>query len=194
MASESSTHEIEQERHARREAEALLESRTAELRQAGEAFQQMSSALGVRVAELEAERSLTLHLAQTDALTGLLNRGAFTSALIERLEDAHETETRVALFVLDLDRFKHLNDTLGHHAGDLLLNEIGMRLRAQAQPGDLVARLGGDEFALISATADVAGLAEQITAALAQPYWIYGRTVGRRRSDRHDFLQRLAPR
>ncbi|WP_310542438.1 EAL domain-containing protein [Phenylobacterium sp.] len=178
MASESSTHEIEQERHARREAETLLEIRTAELRQAGDAFQQMSSALGVRVAELEAERSLTLHLARTDALTGLLNRGAFTSALIERLEDAHETTTRVALFVLDLDRFKHLNDTLGHHAGDLLLNEIGMRLRAQAQPGDLVARLGGDEFALISATTDVAARAEQITAALAQPFWIYGRTVG----------------
>nr|QQZ50779.1 GGDEF domain-containing protein [Phenylobacterium glaciei] len=137
----------------------------------------MTTALGVRVAELEAERSLTLHLARTDALTGLLNRGAFTSALIERLEDAHESGDHIALFVIDLDRFKHLNDTLGHHAGDLLLNEIGTRLRTQAQAGDLVARLGGDEFALISAHPDVARRAEQITTALAQPYWIYGRTV-----------------
>ena len=177
MAGESSTDEIEQERRARREAQALLESRTAELAQAGEDFAQMTTALGVRVAELEAERSLTLHLARTDALTGLLNRGAFTSALIERLEDAHESGDRVALFVIDLDRFKHLNDTLGHHAGDLLLNEIGTRLRSQAQADDLVARLGGDEFALISAHPDVAKRAEQITTALAQPYWIYGRTV-----------------
>ncbi|MBR7618332.1 EAL domain-containing protein [Phenylobacterium sp. 20VBR1] len=177
MASEGSTDEIEQERRARREAQALLESRTAELAQAGEDFAQMTTALGVRVAELEAERSLTLHLARTDALTGLLNRGAFTSALIERLEDAHESGDHIALFVIDLDRFKHLNDTLGHHAGDLLLNEIGTRLRTQAQAGDLVARLGGDEFALISAHPDVARRAEQITTALAQPYWIYGRTV-----------------
>lgn len=172
-----STEKDREDGHARREAEALLETRTQELRQAGEDFRAMSTALSVRVAELEAERSLTLHLARTDALTGLLNRGAFTSALIERLEDAQAAGEPVALFVLDLDRFKHLNDTLGHHAGDQLLNEIGARLRAQARPGDLVARLGGDEFALISAHADVAARADQITAALAQPYWIYGRTV-----------------
>ncbi|MES2343046.1 MAG: EAL domain-containing protein [Pseudomonadota bacterium] len=162
-------------RLARLEAETLLAAKTEDLRRATEEFERLSAALGRRVDELEAERALTLHLARTDGLTGLLNRGAFTSALIERLEDADESG--VALFVIDLDRFKHLNDTLGHHAGDLLLNEMGTRLRGQAHHGDLVARLGGDEFALITTNTDVAARAEALTAALAQAYWIYGRTV-----------------
>ena len=105
--------------------------------------------LARRVAELEAERALTLRLAQTDSLTGLVNRGAFTSALCERLDAARDARTTLALFVIDLDRFKHLNDTLGHHAGDLLLAEVGERLRADAAPGELVARLGGDEFVVL---------------------------------------------
>ena len=71
------------------------------------------------MAELEAEREMTLRLAQTDSLTGLVNRGAFTSGLCERLEAARETGVQVALFVIDLDRFKSLNDSLGHHAGDM---------------------------------------------------------------------------
>jgi len=79
------------------------------------------SELTARVAELESERELTLRLAQTDSLTGLVNRGAFTAALCERLEHARASGERVGLYVVDLDRFKHLNDTLGHHAGDLFL-------------------------------------------------------------------------
>src|SRR3954467_12544428 len=92
------------------------------------------SELAARVAELEAERELTLRLAQTDSLTGLVNRGAFTSELCERLEAAEAAGKSVSLFVIDLDRFKHLNDTLGHHAGDIFLAEIGERLRADAGP------------------------------------------------------------
>src|SRR5205085_612406 len=83
--------------------------------------------------------------AQTDSLTGLVNRGAFTSGLCERLEAARAAGGQVALFIIDLDRFKALNDTLGHHAGDLLLAELGERLRADAADGELVARLGEDE-------------------------------------------------
>jgi diguanylate cyclase (GGDEF)-like protein len=130
--------------------------------------------LSARVAELEAERELTLRLAQTDSLTGLVNRGAFTAELCERLEAATGT---VALFVIDLDRFKHLNDTLGHHAGDLLLAEVGERLREDAEPGELVARLGGDEFAVISRTPDVARRAQRLVSVLSQPQSIYGRVV-----------------
>jgi len=133
--------------------------------------------LAARVAELEAERELTLRLAQTDSLTGLVNRGAFTAALCERLDAARRLGAPLALFVVDLDRFKHLNDTLGHHAGDLLLAEVGARLRADAAPGELVARLGGDEFALISDTSDVAGRAARLLARLSQPQVIYGRIV-----------------
>jgi diguanylate cyclase (GGDEF)-like protein len=133
--------------------------------------------LVARVAELEAERELTLRLAQTDSLTGLVNRGAFTAALCERLDAARASGGALALFVIDLDRFKHLNDTLGHHAGDLLLAEVGARLRADAGPGELVARLGGDEFALITDACDVARRASRLLARLSQPQSIYGRMV-----------------
>src|SRR5882672_2445582 len=128
-----------------------------------------------RVAELETERELTLRLAQTDSLTGLVNRGAFTAELCERLEHARAHGRRLALFVVDLDRFKHLNDTLGHHAGDLFLAEIGERLRCDAGPNELVARLGGDEFALISPASDWGGpdparRAQQLLNLLNKPH------------------------
>ncbi|HXA39146.1 MAG TPA: bifunctional diguanylate cyclase/phosphodiesterase [Phenylobacterium sp.] len=143
---------------------------------------QTSADLRARVAELESERELTLRLAQTDSLTGLVNRGAFTAALCERLEAARAAQARVALFVVDLDRFKHLNDTLGHHAGDLFLAEVGERLRADAAPGELVARLGGDEFAVISPVAEAgpaapARRAQRLLDLLTQPHAIYGRQV-----------------
>jgi len=133
--------------------------------------------LAARVAELEAEREMTLRLAQTDSLTGLVNRGAFTSGLCERLEAAQQTGASVGLFVIDLDRFKHLNDSLGHHAGDLLLAELGRRLREDADPGELIARLGGDEFALVVSNPDVARRAERLLASLGQQHLIYGRAV-----------------
>jgi diguanylate cyclase (GGDEF)-like protein len=130
-----------------------------------------------RVSELETERELTLRLAQTDSLTGLVNRGAFTAELCERLERARAQGRRLALFVVDLDRFKHLNDTLGHHAGDLFLAEIGKRLRCDADAGELVARLGGDEFALITDAEDTPRRADRLLALLTQAHVIYGRAV-----------------
>ncbi|ODT89288.1 MAG: hypothetical protein ABS78_03645 [Phenylobacterium sp. SCN 70-31] len=133
--------------------------------------------LAARVAELEAEREMTLRLAQTDSLTGLVNRGAFTSGLCERLEAAREQGGVVALFVIDLDRFKSLNDSLGHHAGDLLLAEIGRRLRDDAAPDELVARLGGDEFAVVSGDPDITRRAERLVNAISQHHLIYGRTI-----------------
>ena len=133
--------------------------------------------LAARVAELEAERELTLRLAQTDSLTGLVNRGAFTSGLCERLDAARESGGTVALFIIDLDRFKNLNDTLGHHAGDQLLAELGARLRQEARPGDMVARLGGDEFALVTEDVDTAERARRLIALLTLPQTIYGRVV-----------------
>ncbi len=133
--------------------------------------------LAARVAELEAERELTLRLAQTDSLTGLVNRGAFTSGLCERLEMARQSGASVALFIIDLDRFKNLNDTLGHHAGDQLLAELGARLRQEARPGDMVARLGGDEFALVTDDTDIVERARRLIALLTQPHSIDGRAV-----------------
>ena len=89
--------------------------------------------LTARVAELEAERELTLRLAQTDSLTGLVNRGAFTAELCERLETAQAHGQSMSLFVIDLDRFKHLNDTLGHHAGDAVAYMAGLPPQANVQ-------------------------------------------------------------
>lgn len=133
--------------------------------------------LTARVAELEAERELTMRFAQTDALTGLVNRGAFTTGLSERLENARANGSSVALFIIDLDRFKVLNDTLGHHAGDQLLAELGQRLHNEASPGDLVARLGGDEFALVTGDHDISARAQRLISLLSLPQTIYGRTV-----------------
>ncbi len=133
--------------------------------------------LMARVAQLESERELTLRLAQTDSLTGLVNRGAFTAALCEQIEDAKSNGGQVSLFVVDLDRFKHLNDTLGHHAGDLFLAEVGERLRAEAGESELVARLGGDEFALISTGPNPPDRARRIVETLTRPHAIYGRQV-----------------
>jgi diguanylate cyclase (GGDEF)-like protein len=131
--------------------------------------------LAARVAELEAERAMMLRLARTDALTGLLNRAAFTAAFGERLLGAKASGEPLALFVINLDRFKHLNDSLGHSGGDLLLAEVGARLRADAAPGELVGRLGADEFALVSADLDIARRAERLVSVLCQPYSIHGR-------------------
>ncbi|GLQ54657.1 GGDEF domain-containing protein [Devosia nitrariae] len=95
--------------------------------------------------ELDRHRLMARELASRDALTGLANRLSFEEALRRDISNG----AAFALFYLDLDGFKLVNDTLGHAAGDKLLVSIGMRLTQLAAPGDLVARLGGDEFAVI---------------------------------------------
>lgn len=116
-----------------------------------------------------AKRQLAI-TAETDALTGLANRGAFNAALDEACARAASSGGRFALLVIDLDRFKLVNDTYGHAAGDRLLVEVGRRLTACVRPTDRVARLGGDEFAIIlGETAAVDDIAERILAALARP-------------------------
>ena len=84
-----------------------------------------------------------------DALTSLPNRVLLRDRVIQSLAAATRAGTRLALLFLDLDRFKQINDTLGHHTGDLLLIEAGRRLRAAVRASDTVARLGGDEFVIL---------------------------------------------
>jgi diguanylate cyclase (GGDEF)-like protein/PAS domain S-box-containing protein len=118
------------------------------------------------------------HLAHTDSLTGLANRftlhGALRAALAQR--------RLVALMVLDLDHFKLVNDTLGHAAGDQLLQTVAARLLACRRPSDLVARLGGDEFALLvvddaEGSLDVDALSQHLVDVLEEPVEIQGRTL-----------------
>jgi diguanylate cyclase (GGDEF)-like protein len=117
------------------------------------------------------------HQATHDALTGLPNRTRFLRAL----EETVAGDERAAVLLLDLDRFKEINDTLGHHTGDLLLRQVGPRLRQALPAGALVARLGGDEFAvLIQGVRDGAhalDVATSVTDALAQPFALDGTTL-----------------
>ncbi|MEM7337414.1 MAG: GGDEF domain-containing protein [Actinomycetota bacterium] len=125
-------------------------------------------------AELRRRADENEHQARHDALTGLPNRSYFSADLDTRLAAGDAAPCAVA--VIDLDRFKEVNDTLGHHHGDLLLIEVGRRLTAALRPGDLAARLGGDEFALVlgavATVGDAAGIAERLLHALAPPYEI----------------------
>jgi diguanylate cyclase (GGDEF)-like protein len=133
--------------------------------------------LAARVAELEAERAMIMRLARADSLTGLLNRGAFTAALGERLAMAQAYDEALALFIIDIDRFKHLNESLGHTGADLLLAELGARLAADCARDELAGRLGGDEFALVTPDLDVARRAERLMELLSRPFSVNGRTI-----------------
>ena len=120
----------------------------------------------------EAEAQLS-HLAHHDSLTGLFNRFVFTSGLEQALERAGRHQQKVALLFLDLDRFKLINDTLGHGVGDELLCTIAQRLKEAVRSEDLIARLGGDEFTIIleeiSHPEDVASLARKLIDTISAP-------------------------
>jgi len=115
------------------------------------------------------------HQALHDDLTGLANRNLFNDRLQQALLAARRSRRDVGVMILDLDRFKEVNDTLGHHFGDLLLQEVARRLTAAVRTGDSVARLGGDEFAVLLpevAGSDGAALvAARVVAALDAPIW-----------------------
>lgn len=127
-----------------------------------------------RIAEENLRRALehSHHLANHDALTGLANRAKFNDRLKDALSYASRDGHLVAIHLLDLDRFKAINDTHGHHIGDLLLQEVASRIKAQTRATDIVARLGGDEFAIIQtylADSFAAGvLAEKIVNELGR--------------------------
>ena len=128
----------------------------------------------------DAEAS-TRRQALEDPLTGLANR-AFLTAHVEReLGAARRGEGAVALVLLDLDRFKDVNDTLGHAAGDELLRQVAARLRERMRSGDVVARLGGDEFVVagrqLQGEEDAPGLAQRVVAVFAEPFVVAGREL-----------------
>lgn len=133
--------------------------------------------LVVMAGELEASRSLLLHEAMHDALTGLGNRTLFS----QQVERALSSGANVAVLCLDLDDFKLVNDSLGHPAGDVVLQVVGERLSGLLRPGDAVARLGGDEFGLLVSGPDAAAgvaVAQRALTAIRQPIGLpAGRTA-----------------
>lgn len=109
-------------------------------------------------------------IAQTDSLTGLLNRRAFDDILNREAERSRRSSSPLAVLLLDVDRFKEVNDSLGHHAGDEVLRRIGSALRACTRPGDVIARYGGEEFVLLlrgCALPEAEGLAERLRSEIA---------------------------
>ena len=118
-------------------------------------------------------------LAHHDALTSLPNRALFIERLNHALTRAHWTKRSLAVLFLDMDRFKNINDTLGHNIGDSALNVIAQRLLSCVREGDTVARLGGDEFTVlledIATADDVPAVAEKIIDVLSRPFVAEGR-------------------
>jgi diguanylate cyclase (GGDEF)-like protein/PAS domain S-box-containing protein len=128
------------------------------------------------VTQAQAMAQKMSHLAQHDYLTGLPNRMLLNDRLSQAVAYANRTSTQLAVLFLDLDNFKHINDSLGHPIGDQLLESVSKRLLTQVRQSDTVSRQGGDEFVILvlheAYAENVAITAEKILNALGQPYYI----------------------
>ena len=124
----------------------------------------------------EAAAAQMSYMATHDGLTGLPNRALLTDRLTQAIVRTQRSGKRVALMYLDLDHFKHINDSLGHDVGDGLLQAVAARLRENVRQSDTVCRQGGDEFVVLLAevdtTRDVAQSAQKLLTALSEPYMV----------------------
>jgi diguanylate cyclase (GGDEF)-like protein len=137
-------------------------------------------AQSLAITELQASEAQAQHLASHDVLTGLANRALLDDRLDQAMTGARRGEL-VALLALDLDRFKNVNDTFGHAAGDGLLKQVAARLGGLLRPTDTIARVGGDEFCIvltdIRVDIDVEALCQRILSAIRRPFEVFGREV-----------------
>lgn len=156
------------------ELETKIIERTDELAKVNEQLQ-------AQIIECQISEQKLLYDAFHDALTGLPNRALFMQRLESAVEKAKQEDDLLAVLFLDLDRFKIINDSLGHLVGDELLVGIARRLQACLRPGDLVARLGGDEFTIllenIKDVTDAIKIAERIQQELTKPFYLSGHEV-----------------
>lgn len=136
----------------------------------------MGRAAHNRIVELFHANEANRRMARLDMLTGAMNRYSFANALEDAIRAAADhADERFALITIDLDRFKEINDTLGHVAGDAVIVEMARRLKHAIRPGDVVARLGGDEFVILARleASELGGansLARRVIETLCQPY------------------------
>ena len=137
----------------------------------------IGSQIGQFIARKEAEQNLTF-FANHDTLTGLPNRAMFGQRLTQALARAQRNGRMIAVLFIDLDRFKVINDTLGHDAGDRLLQQAASRLRSCLREGDTIARQGGDEFVVLVEdmldTGQAVGVAQKILENVAHPFVLAG--------------------
>ncbi|TWD49005.1 diguanylate cyclase domain-containing protein [Pseudomonas sp. SJZ131] len=153
----------------------------AELDNLGNDFNALLDELESWQTHLQSENETLAHQASHDSLTGLPNRAYFEGRLIRALRNANKLNERVAVLFLDSDRFKEINDSFGHAAGDAVLVAVATRVRAQLREEDLVARLGGDEFAVLLTplhqTEDAERIADKIIASMEMPITLPGSTT-----------------
>jgi diguanylate cyclase (GGDEF)-like protein/PAS domain S-box-containing protein len=128
------------------------------------------------ISERKAAERKIHHLAHHDALTGLPNRLSLQGRMEQAMAEARRHGTLIAVMMIDMDHFKDINDTLGHHVGDALLVDVAQRLLCCVRLSDVVARLGGDEFVVLvtdmASTLTAAAVAEKIVSALSAPYQV----------------------
>jgi diguanylate cyclase (GGDEF)-like protein len=160
----------------------IAHAATRDLKSTNERLERGTEELRLEIAERTLAEQRLLHVASHDELTGLANRALFMDRfkqMIARVQRRHDHVA--AVIFLDLDRFKHVNDSLGHLVGDELLVSVAARLQKCQRTGDTLARLGGDEFIFLleglNSSLDASSFAERILTALAQPFQIMNREI-----------------
>jgi diguanylate cyclase (GGDEF)-like protein/PAS domain S-box-containing protein len=145
-----------------------------------EVAQSIGSHIGQFIVRMQAEEAVKF-VAMHDALTQLPNRVLFNQRLEQAIAQAQRHRRRLAVMFIDLDRFKVINDTLGHESGDQLLREVAQRITEHLRGGDMVARLGGDEFVVlledVAEPSSILAVAEKVIASLTANFVISGREV-----------------
>ena len=136
-------------------------------------FHQMQNEIRQQLKDLQVNREELEHMARHDVLTGLPNRRAFQERLDHALSRAQRSGERFALFFIDVDNFKSINDRWGHDGGDALLKIVALRLVATTRKVDAIARMGGDEFVVLldnpAQREDVANIAEKLLDSVRSP-------------------------